>query len=243
MPTGELAGRRLLVVGGASGIGLAAARLAASAGAAAAVLDRNAAASGFDGPAFRADVSDRAALEAAVDAAAAVLGGLDGLLYCAGIDLVSPLAEMADADWSRVIEVNLTGAMRCCRAVLPHMPEAGGTIVLVSSAAGLLPIPDRSAYSASKAGLVMLAKSLALELAPRGIRVNALCPGAVDTPLFRGSLGSPVSASLEAVRARYALRRVAEPEELARTALFLCGPASSYVTGVALAADGGRSFH
>jgi NAD(P)-dependent dehydrogenase (short-subunit alcohol dehydrogenase family) len=158
---------------------------------------------------------------------------------------VAPLAEMTDADWQQVLEVDLTGAMRACRAALRAFPEAGGTMVLIASAAGLSPLPQRSAYCAAKAGLIMFAKALALELAGRGIRVNALCPGAVDTALFRASWedAPDPEATLAAIRARYPLRRIAAADEIAAAAIFLTSAAASYVTGTALAVDGGRSLH
>ena len=244
--SGVLGGRRVAVVGGAAGIGRATVLLALREGAAVGVIDREPWQDGeAPGPVAAADVCDTAALEAATDAVAASLGGLDGLVFSAGIDLVSPLAETADAAWQRVLDVDLTGGMRACRAALRHFPAAGGSMVLVASAAGLAPLPHRTAYCAAKAGLIMFAKALALELAPRSIRVNALCPGAVDTALFRQSwqYEPDAEAALTAIRARYALRRVADPEELAAAAVFLLGAAGSYVTGTALAADGGRSFH
>ncbi len=242
-------GRRVLVVGGASGIGRATVGLFNEAGARIAVIDRDPWTGSQDIPtpgiALRADVRDTNAVDAAVDAAAAALGALDGLVYCAGVDLLAELAETADEDWARVLDVNLSGAMRVCRAALKRFAPEGGTIVLVASAAGLRPLADRTAYCASKAGLIMFAKALAAELAPRGIRVNALCPGAVETALFRTSFAdaSDPAAAREVIRERYALRRIAAPEEMASSILFLSSGASSYVTGTALAADGGRSFH
>lgn len=239
----DLAGRRLLVVGGASGIGLATACMAAEAGADVAVIDRQAAPDGLRG--FLADLRRTVEVNAAFAAAVQALGGLDMLVFCAGIDLQAELGDMSDDAWDAVLDINLSGAMRSCRASLAHFAAAGGGIVLVSSGAGLRPIALRSAYCASKAGLNMLAKSLALELAPRGIRVNALCPGAVETPLFRSGFaeGTDMDAALATVRDRYALQRIAEPEEMARAILFLASDAASYITGAALAADGGRTFH
>jgi NAD(P)-dependent dehydrogenase (short-subunit alcohol dehydrogenase family) len=125
----------------------------------------------------------------------------------------------------------------------------GGTIVNVSSAAGLSPLKHRTAYCASKAGLQMASKALAIEAAAFNIRVNTVCPGAVETDLLRSSFasarpGEPDEKAIrDAVRARYALNRIAEPEEIAAAIVWLSGPESSYVTGVALAVDGGRSFH
>lgn len=243
----EMNERRILVVGGAAGIGLATVRLCLKSGAAAAVLDRNPWPDGEAAPSFasRVDVRSTSEVEAGISAASQKLGGLDGLVYCAGIDLLTTLADTRDDDWARILDVNLTGAMRVCRAALPYFAAEGGTIVLVASAAGLRPLADRTAYCASKAALIMFAKALAVELAPRGVRVNALCPGAVETFLFRSSFDSArdPEAVREEVKDRYALRRIADPEEMARSILFLSSEASSYVTGVALAADGGRSFH
>ena len=241
--TADLHARRLVVVGGAAGIGLATAELARAAGAQVAIIDRQAAPDGVMG--FTADVRRTPEVDAATAAAADAMGGLDGLAYCAGIDLQSSLGETTDGAWEQVIDVNLTGGMRACRAALRYFPDQGGSIVLVSSGAGLSPLRDRTAYCASKAGLNMLAKTLAMELAPRGIRVNALCPGAVETGLFRSGLAgaADLEAALAEVRARYALKRVAEPEEIARAILFLLSEEASYVTGIAMAVDGGRTFH
>ena len=136
--------------------------------------------------------------------------------------------------------------MHVCRAGLPHLRAAGGgTIVNVSSAAGLQPLRHRSAYSASKAALQMFSKSLALETAEFGVRVNAVCPGAADTNLFRSGLeiSSDPSSSYERVCSRYALARIADPSEIAAAVVWLTGNESSFVTGVALAVDGGRTFH
>ncbi len=240
--TPALHGRRLVVVGGAAGIGQATARLARDAGAQVAVIDRVAPPSGM---AFTADMRRTPEVTAAMQAAAATLGAIDGLAYCAGIDLQCPLTDVDDGAWDQVIDVNLTGAMRACRAALPHFTGMEGSIVLVSSGAGLSPLRNRTAYCASKAGLNMLAKTMAMELAPRGIRVNALCPGAVETDLFRSGLADAPdpAAALAEVQARYALKRIADPAEIARAILFLLGPDASYVTGIAMAVDGGRTFH
>ena len=241
--TADVTGRRVVVVGGAAGIGLATARLALETGAQVAIIDRQSAPPGTLG--FTADMKRTSEVNAAIAAAADALGGIDGLAYCAGIDLQAPLGDTADEAWEQVIDVNLTGAMRACRAALPHLSAQGGSIVLVSSGAGLSPLRHRTAYCASKAGLNMLAKTLAMELAPDGIRVNALCPGAVETGLFRSGFNgiADQDAALAGVKARYALKRVAEPEEIARAILFLLSEDASYVTGIAMAVDGGRTFH
>ncbi|RAH97817.1 short-chain dehydrogenase [Acuticoccus sediminis] len=237
--TGRLEGRRILVTGGASGIGLATVERFRAEGAGVAVID-------LKGPGvLAADLRSAEATREAVTAAAGALGGLDGLVNAVGIDLLTPFGDMTDAEWDDVMAVNLTGPMRVCRYALPHMSAAGGTIVNVASAAGLSPLARRAAYCSSKAGLIMLGKTLAKELAPAGIRVNTVCPGAVDTPLFRTSYENDADpgAALEAIRDRYALHRVAEPHELADAILYLTSDESSYVTGTAFAVDGGRTFH
>ena len=241
--TGRLEGRRILIAGSASGIGRETLRLFREEGAEVAALDLR-----LDDAerGFEADITDCAACRAAVGSATEALGGLDGMVNCVGIDLEVPIGDMADADWDRVIAVNLTGAMILCQAVLPALRAAGGgTIVNLSSAAGLSPLSHRTAYCTSKAGLNMFGKCLAMELGPENIRVNTVCPGAVDTPLFRSSYEDFRNAAerLLAIRARYAMRRVAEPAEIASAVLYLTGHESSYVTGSTLAVDGGRSFH
>lgn len=232
-----------MIAGSASGIGQETLQLFREEGAEVASLDLR-----LDDPAqgFEVDITDSTACRAAVDAAINVLGGLDGMVNCVGIDLESPIGDMADAGWDRVIAVNLTGAMILCQAVLPALrASGGGTIVNLSSAAGLSPLSHRAAYCTSKAGLIMFGKCLAMELGAENIRVNTVCPGAVDTPLFRSSYEDFQNADerLSAIRARYAMRRVAVPTEIASAALYLTCHESSYVTGATLAVDGGRSFH
>ena len=194
-----------------------------------------------------ADVADPASVAAAVAAGATALGGLDGVVNAAGIDLVADIEAMTLADWSRVLAVNLTGPMLVMQAAYPHLRAAGGgTIVNVSSGAGLSPLKHRTAYCASKAGLQMASKALAMEAAEFGIRVNTVCPGAVETELFRSEhrrLRPIRRRAYEAVRARYALQRIAAPDEIAAAILWLTSGESSYVTGTAIAVDGGRTFH
>lgn len=247
--SGALAGRRILITGAAKGIGLATAERFLKEGASVAALDRDRhALQTLDGrlSIFGADVTDPASLTVAIAGAAAALGGLDGVVNAAGIDLIADIENMELADWNRIIAVNLTGPMLVAQAVYPHLKAAGGgTIVNVSSGAGLSPLKHRTAYCASKAGLQMAAKALAMEAAEFGIRVNTVCPGAVETELFRSSIDTqpdPVAA-YETVRARYALQRIASPEEIAAAILWLTSAESSYVTGTAIAVDGGRTFH
>lgn len=248
MSAGRLAGRRILVTGAASGIGWATAALFAAEGARLALLDRDPAglaalrdASPGSVEAV-ADVTDPAGVRAAVDGAAERLGGLDGLVNAAGIASVAGFRDTGPDLWRRIMAVNLDGPYLVCRACLPHLERGpAASIVNVASASGLLPSGANAAYAASKGGLITLTKALAAELGPR-VRVNAVCPGTVDTPMVAG-LG-PRDAAFEArIRATYALGRMAEPAEIAAAILFLTAGDSSFVTGAALAVDGGRSYH
>jgi NAD(P)-dependent dehydrogenase (short-subunit alcohol dehydrogenase family) len=246
----RLGGRRVLVTGAASGIGLAIARLFRKEGARVALLDRDEAALGKargDGAAaLVCDVADERQVRAAVGQAAAALGGLDGVVNSAGIDLMRPFEEMTAAEWARVMAVDLTGPMLVCHAALPALKEAGrGTIVNIASGAALRPLEQRTAYCAAKAGLVMFGKTLAVDLAAYHIRVNAICPGIVDTPLFRSSWAGAADPEAELARIldRYVIKRAGAPEEIAHAALYLTSDESSFVTGAALAVDGGRTFH
>lgn len=253
----RLPGRRILVTGAASGIGRATAALFRAEGAAVALVDREeeklheaaseiAQGSGAAVTSVAVDLSDDAGVAPAVDRAAAALGGLDGLVGCAGIDLLRPFEEMAPSDWHRVLGVNLTGAFNVTHAALPYLRAAGpATIVHVASGAALRPLPARTAYCVSKAGLVMFAKTLAVDLAGYDIRVNAICPGIIDTPLFRQSVevAEEPEAELSKILDRYLIRHVGQPEDIANAALFLSSKESAHVTGTTLAVDGGRAFH
>ena len=248
----RLAGRHVVVTGAASGIGLAVARLFAQEGARIAMLDRDGArlskeAASVDGAvALVCDVTDEAALRRSVADAGSRVGALDGVVNCAGVDLMRPFESMTTDEWTRVLAVDLTGPMLVCHAAVPLMKRAGrGTIVNIASGAALRPLEHRTAYCTAKAGLVMFGKTLAIDLAPYGIRVNAICPGIIDTPMFRGSWeGAPdPQAELAKILDRYVIKRTGQPEEIAYAALYLTSDESSFVTGTALAVDGGRTFH
>jgi NAD(P)-dependent dehydrogenase (short-subunit alcohol dehydrogenase family) len=250
--TENLSGRRFFITGAAKGIGAACVARLVAAGAAVGAFDRDAEAlaalrARFPGVATSpGDVSISADVNQAVERCASELGGIDGLICSAGIDLVSALDETSDEAWRRIFSVNLDGAMHACRAALPYLRKSGnGSIVNVSSGAGLQPLKFRTAYSASKAALQMFSKALAMEVAEHGIRVNAVCPGAVETDLFRESVdaGADPAAARETVRQRYALGRIADPGEIAAAILWLSSAEASYVTGIAMAVDGGRTFH
>ena len=245
----DLTGRRILVTGAASGIGRATAELFVRRGAKAVLLDRDksveataAMVGGTSG--LVVDVADETAVVNAVAAAAVTMDGIDGVVNSAGIDLVKSITDMTPQEWNRLLAVNLNGPFHVCRAAAPFLSEAAeATVVNVASGAGLVPLKHRTAYCASKAGLVMFTKSLAMELAP--VRVNAFCPGIIDTPLFRLSFENEPDpdAELRRILDRYLIKRVATPEEAAQVVLFLTSRASSIMTGVALAGDAGRTFH
>ena len=246
--------RRILVTGSASGIGQAIARLFVEEGARVGLVDRNeslladaAFALGDAATSAAVDVSDEASVKRAVDEIAKSLGGLDGVVNSAGIDLLKPFGETEFSEWSAVMAVNLNGPFHVCRAALPHLRAAGpgGTIVNIASGAGLRPLEYRTAYCASKAGLVMFTKALSMDLSADGIRANVICPGIIQTPLFRTSFENAPDPEAELARIidRYVIKRVGTPEDIASAALFLSSPESSYVTGSAVAVDGGRTFH
>lgn len=244
-PAGRLAGRAVLVTGAAQGIGAAVARLFAAEGARLALLDirrdgldRVAAETGAI--ALECDLRDVARLKAVADEAARRLGHLDGLVNAAGIHAAGSVGETTPERWRDVMAVNLDAPFFLCRAAEPHLrAAAGSTIVNLSSASGLSPFPNRSAYATSKGALITLGKVLAMEFAP-AVRVNTICPGLVDTPM---TAGLPGHGALRQTLERYALRRLGRDDEVAQAALFLTSSASSFVTGTTMAVDGGRTYH
>lgn len=244
----RLAGKTAIVTGAAGGLGSAICRLFAREGAAVAVADLDlegaralageiAAAGGRALP-VRADVTSAEDIAEMTEAAVrfAGEGGVSILVNNAGIAGLGAVTEISEEDWNRVLAVNLTGAYLCSRRAIPEMIRAGGgSIVCVSSVAGVIAQAGQAAYHASKHGLVGLVRAMALDHAGDGIRVNAVCPGAVDTPLL-----SPLTGERRAsLAARHALGRIARPEEIAAAVLYLAGDESSFTTGAALLADGG----
>lgn len=253
---GRLDGRVALITGGASGIGAAAARLFSAEGAAVAVVDRDGdgaarlveSLAGRPALALAADVTDRGAVEEATTRAAATFGRLDVVYNNAGVPAgFGPVADLAVADWNLSLAVNVTGTLFCTQAALPHLRAVGGgSIVNQSSVAALVGIPGLAAYSAAKGAVVALTRTLAAELAPEGIRVNAICAGTVDTPMARPLLAVRGRGDLELgaklTAERYPIGRIGTPDEIARAALFLASDESSFVTGTILTADGGMTI-
>jgi NAD(P)-dependent dehydrogenase (short-subunit alcohol dehydrogenase family) len=246
----RLAGRRILITGAASGIGKATAHLFAAKGATLALVDANAdgvaaVATALGAAAITYDLTDVENVGAMVEQAAVGMGGLDGVVNCAALGTARPLLEMDLAFFRKVSAINFEAPIMICKAALPFMQAAGGgTVVNIASGQGLLPnAPNNTAYCATKGGLIAFSKNLAVEGAAYGVRVNAVCPGVTNTPMASFTFKDYANPSDAPFVQQYALKRVAEPVEIANAILFLTSDESSYVTGSALAVDGGRCFH
>jgi NAD(P)-dependent dehydrogenase (short-subunit alcohol dehydrogenase family) len=243
---GSLENRVAIVTGAASGIGLACARRYASEGATVVGIDRQ----GSDdweaavqaAPANRlhqADVTDGEALQAIATDTARQFGRIDILLTAAGIGDGGPINMLDEATWDRVVDINLKGTFLSVKAVLDTMmAQRSGSIITIASVEGINGTEGGSAYNASKGGVVLLSKNIAIDYGRMGIRCNSICPGFIDTPLLR-SVMDPMPEFLADVEKQIKLGRLGQADEIAGTACFLAGDDASYLTGQAIVVDGG----
>jgi NAD(P)-dependent dehydrogenase (short-subunit alcohol dehydrogenase family) len=245
-------GKCVIVTGGALGIGQAACRLLAERGAAVAILDwdeksGNETCEEIEAKGGRAifqkvDVADFGAVETAVNAARDILGKINSLIVSAGIQRYGTAVTTTEQQWDEVLDVNLKGAWNAARAAIPFLQESGGgAIVNVSSVQAHASQQNVLAYTISKHGLLGLTRSMAMDFAKDKIRVNALCPGTVDTPMLKwaASLDPNPQSVYDACNAMHPLGRIAQPREIAEVAVFLAHESSSFVTGAVWNVDGG----
>lgn len=246
-------GRSAIVTGGAGGMGRAIALAFAAAGSRVLVSDLSEAggeetvalvkANGGEALFVRTDVSRDADVATMVQAAVDTYGGLDFAVNAAAIEFeVDYLADLAESDWDRMISVNLTSVFLCMKHEINAMlatPREGSAIVNIASTNSYRPQPHQSAYTASKFGVLGLTRSAAVDYAPRGIRINAICPGAIDTPMLRGAIAKRGRDPQEVADRLSLIGRFGTPDEIAAAALWLCSGAAGFTMGHALAVDGG----
>ncbi|ATJ81448.1 SDR family NAD(P)-dependent oxidoreductase [Halomonas beimenensis] len=246
----DFTGKVALVTGAASGMGLATARAFAEAGAMVALADVNGdavraaadelAANGAQTLAITCDVTDEASVKAMVEQTVEAFGALDAAFNNAGVQsIATETAELESEEFDRVNGINLRGVWLCMKYELRQMREQGsGAIVNCSSLGGFVGVPGRGAYHAAKHGVNGLTKTAALEYAAQGIRINAVCPGIIDTPMVAGMKEQETEA-MDILMEQVPARRLGTAEEIADPVLWLCGPGSTFVMGHALAVDGG----
>jgi NAD(P)-dependent dehydrogenase (short-subunit alcohol dehydrogenase family) len=236
----RLAGKVALVTGAGSGIGAACARRFAEEGARVAGLDIVVP---DDHPCdvfAAADVRSAAAVDASVASLVAEVGPIDVLVNAAGVSSFGTADSIDDAEWNRVLDINLKGTWHVARAVLPGMvKQRGGSIVNLASVEGIEGGQSQAAYNAAKGGVVVLTRSMAVDYGHANVRVNCLCPGMIDTPMTAALKDGNLKPVLDWFRDQHLLGRVGQPEEVAAAALFLASDDASFVTGHALAVDGG----
>lgn len=245
-------GKVALVTGAGSGLGKATALRLASEGASVACVDLDLEAASATAKeaeslgarlarAFSCDVSDREQVSTTVDAAVEQLGALHVVVNCAGILKVGRIGDLSIDDFERILAVNLTGTFLVCRAAIPHLERVGGNVVNIASNAGTQGVVFGAAYCASKGGVVQLTKALALEEADRGVRVNAVAPGGMDTPMVAG-FTFPADTPRSLLARISSPLGMAPPEAVAAVVAFVASDEASNMTGAIVAADGGASI-
>jgi NAD(P)-dependent dehydrogenase (short-subunit alcohol dehydrogenase family) len=242
--------RVAVVTGGGSGMGRAICRRLAQQGNRVAVLDIDGGTAdevagelvvdGATALGARVDVSDRAAVDAALGEVRARLGPVAIMVTSAGIEGFEDFLAITADEWDRMMAVNLTGTFHCLQAAVPDMIEAGwGRIVTISSSSAQSGTRRMAHYVASKGGVIALTKALALDLAPKGITVNTIPPGVIDTPMMRRPMEAGVMAGMDQILARAPLGRVGTPEDIAAACAFLCSEEAGYITGQLIGVNGG----
>ena len=245
----QLSGKTAIVTGGASGFGAGIVRSFVDAGARVMIADINRAAAqdmvghiGDQAIACEVDVSKGASVDDMAAAAMDSLGHVDILVNNAGIThMPTPLEDVSEDDFDRVLNVNVKSVYLTARAFVPHMKSRkSGAILNVASTAGLSPRPNLNWYNASKGWMITATKTMAVELAPKGIRVNAICPVAGETPLLKSFMGEDTPEMRAKFLSTIPIGRFSTPEDMGNAATFLCSDAASMITGVAMEVDGGR---
>ncbi|NOD96766.1 glucose 1-dehydrogenase [Ruegeria sp. HKCCD6228] len=245
----RLEGKTAIVTGGASGFGAGIARKFLAEGARVMIADINGDAAhelatqlGSEAVAQQVDVGEGASVQKMADAAFSTFGHLDILVNNAGVThLPTPLEEVSEADFDRVFNVNMKSVYLTARALVPPMKARGaGSVLNVASTAGLSPRPNLNWYNASKGWMITATKTMAVELAPSGLRVNAICPVAGETPLLKSFMGEDTPEIRAKFLSTIPLGRFSTPEDMANAACFLCSDEASMITGAALEVDGGR---
>jgi len=246
----SLAGKNAVVTGGASGLGLATCHRLARDGAGIAVWDVDEAGAqrvaaeivkaGGRAVACRVDVSSRAQIDSGVKRVRTELGPVQILVNNAGITFFKPFMEMTEAEWDRVMSVNLKSMLNCTQAVLPDMLAAGwGRVINISSSSAQAGSARMTAYASSKGGVIAFSKALALELAASGVTVNNIPPGFIDTPMLRAS-DSSITGGIAGIAAASPMKRPGRPEDIAAACAFLASDEAGYITGHTLSVNGGR---
>ena len=251
----RLSGKKAVVTGAASGIGRETALRFAEEGAAVVCADLDAegaaavaasiVANEAGANSVRVDITSEDDVARLAEEALAALGRIDVLVNNAGVTILGGVAELSEAEWQREIDINLSGAYRVSKAFWPHFAEAGGGAILsTASIAGVVGVRQDAAYVASKAGLIMLTRCMALDGAPHGIRANCVCPGFVDTPMFEGFIAEQPDpeTSLARCAGRTPLGRIGTPRDVADGFVYLASDDARWITGTSLVIDGGLTI-
>ncbi len=246
----DLSGRIAIVTGAGRGIGAAIAHGLAGAGARVAVWDIDEAAAVKSaaelgdgvGLGLGVDIAERASVERALDLTDSRLGPVDVLVNNAGIDVIKPFLDSTEEEWERIVAVNLLGTVRCCHVVVPRMVERGhGSVVNIGSDAGRVGSSGEAVYSATKGGVIAFTKTLAREVASKGVRVNCVCPGPTDTALL-DQVAAASQKLYDGLAKAIPMRRIGRPEDLAPAIAFLASDAAGYITGQTLSVSGGLTM-